>query len=143
MGSAFLTWRRQELQVRVALLPRAAELVDEGVDFHDLPHMDLQQWNAIGRKDIIDQLAVACLAAGFAGAVVLEFDCHHGQPIYFAVDEEVDVTLADFKEAHRILMVKDFAEAGLALNVAALGGNVFEAGVKQRFVRGKKGIGGG
>jgi len=40
-------------------------------------------------------------------------------------------------------MMKDFAEARLALNVAALGGNIFQTGVKQRFVGSKKGIGGG
>jgi len=40
-------------------------------------------------------------------------------------------------------MVKDFAKAGLALNVAALSGDIFQTGVKQRFVGGKKGIGGG
>jgi hypothetical protein len=53
------------------------------------------------------------------------------------------VALADLQEARNIFRMKDFEEARLALNVAALCGEIFQAGVKQSFVGGKKGIRGG
>ena len=84
---------------------------------------------------------VTCLASSFASAAVLKFDGHHGQPVTFAVNEEVDVALAYFQKARDVFMMQDFEESWLALNVAALGGQIFQTGVKQGFVRGKEGVG--
>lgn len=125
VGSTLLTWRRQDFQIRIALLPGVAEFVNESVNLVDVLGMDLQQGNAEARKDLPHQIAVTYFSAGLAGAVVLEFDGHHGKPVAFAVDEEVDVALANFKESRNVFSMKDFKEAWLALNMAALGGDVF------------------
>ena len=53
------------------------------------------------------------------------------------------MALADFQEAHHAFRMKNFQEARLALNVAALGGEIFQTGVKQGFVSGQQGVRGG
>lgn len=125
MGRALFTGWGQDFQVRIALLPGVAELVNQSVDLVDVLGSDLQQGNAETRKDVFHQMAVAWFSAGLAGAVVLEFDGHHGKPVTFAVDQEVDVALANLKEPRNVFSMKDFEETRLALDVAALGGDVF------------------
>jgi len=51
------------------------------------------------------------------------------------------VPLADLVEAGEVFMVEEVREARFALDVAALAGEVFQAGVKQRFGRGEEGEG--
>lgn len=99
--------------------------MNESVDLVDVLGIDLQEGNSEARKDVIYQMAVAYFSAGLAGTVVFEFDGHHGKPVSFAIDQEVDMALANLKEPRNVFSMKDFEEAGLALNVAALGGDVF------------------
>lgn len=124
MGCALLTGGGHDFQVRIALLPCVAEFVNERVDLVDVLGGDLQHGNAEARKDVVHQMAVAWFSAGLAGAVVLEFDGHHWKPVAFAIDQEVDVALANLKEPRNVFSMKDFEEAWLALDVAALGGDV-------------------